>query len=153
MIAKSHFKYFVIAILVIAFDQITKYFAYAGKLGGFLNSFRPVFGKLLMPNYNFAFSIPLPHIIAYIVYAAVLVGFIRWYFLNKKTTVESVGFYLVIGGAASNIIDRVYLGFVRDFILAFWGNIFNFADVAIVAGITLIIYKSFYKSELATVKK
>jgi signal peptidase II len=139
----------VIAIAVVAVDQATKYVAYAGKLGSFLHFFSPVFQQLLTRNYNFAFSIPLPHVLAYVVYAIVVFAFCSWYFTAQKTSSESVGFYLVIGGALSNIIDRIALGYVRDFILGFWGNIFNVADVAIVAGIILILIVNIRKPAIS----
>jgi signal peptidase II len=49
-----------------------------------------------------------------------------------------VGFGLVIGGGLGNLIDRLRLGYVTDFIVD--GNsAFNLADIAILAGTTLIL--------------
>ena len=46
---------------------------------------------------------------------------------------------LLIGGALGNLIDRVSQGAVTDFIdLPFWAT-FNLADVAIVAGVVLLV--------------
>ena len=41
---------------------------------------------------------------------------------------------LLIGGALSNLVDRVILGAVRDFLATPW-IVFNLADVAVVLGI------------------
>jgi lipoprotein signal peptidase len=41
---------------------------------------------------------------------------------------------LLIGGAASNLVDRVLLGAVRDFLATPW-VVFNVADVAVVIGV------------------
>jgi signal peptidase II len=53
---------------------------------------------------------------------------------------------LIIGGAAGNVIDRLFRqhdGAVVDFFdLGFW-PVFNFADVAIVTGCGLLIWSSF----------
>ena len=47
-----------------------------------------------------------------------------------------------LGGAGSNLLDRVRRGGVVDFIdLGFW-PVFNFADVAIAAGIVLSIFNA-----------
>jgi len=130
-----------IALLAVAIDQATKYFAYRGKFGGFLNLLRPVFSKLLLPNYNFAFGIRLPHVLAYVIYALVIGVLTFWYVqLRQRNNWQGIGYYLVIAGAASNLIDRFTLGYVRDFISAFWGNVFNLADTWIILGILMIIY-------------
>jgi signal peptidase II len=130
-----------IVLLAVTIDQVTKYFAYRGKFGGFLNLFRPVFSKLLLPNYNFAFGIRLPHVFAYVIYVIVIGALTIWYVhLSQKNNWQAIGYYLVMAGAASNLIDRLTLGYVRDFISAFWGNVFNFADIWIILGILMIIY-------------
>jgi signal peptidase II len=49
-----------------------------------------------------------------------------------------IGFGLIIGGGLGNLVDRVRLGYVTDFILH--GNsAFNLADVAILTGTMLIL--------------
>ncbi len=42
---------------------------------------------------------------------------------------------LILGGAVGNIIDRVRLGWVVDFISIGWWPVFNLADSAIVVGV------------------
>lgn len=53
---------------------------------------------------------------------------------------------LIIGGAAGNAIDRLRFGAVADFFslhaLGFYWYVFNIADVAIVAGVALLLYDS-----------
>ncbi len=149
----SQLKYSTIAIVVILVDQATKYFAYTGKFGGFLNFFRPVFGKLLIPNHNFAFSVHIPHFIAYVFYIIVFGIFLSWYFSGERKISERVGFYLVVGGAFSNLIDRMFLGYVRDFIYAIWKSVFNLADVSIIVGIVLILIASIHREEILRIKK
>ena len=54
-----------------------------------------------------------------------------------------VGVALVVGGAAGNLIDRVWLGYVVDFVDVYWRGwhfwAFNVADSAISIGMALII--------------
>jgi signal peptidase II len=54
------------------------------------------------------------------------------------------GITLILGGAVGNLIDRVLLGHVVDFVLAHWGNAnfpaFNIADAAISVGAVLVGY-------------
>lgn len=50
-----------------------------------------------------------------------------------------VGFGLVIGGGLGNLVDRVRLGYVTDFILHD-NSAFNLADVSILLGTGLILF-------------
>jgi signal peptidase II len=53
---------------------------------------------------------------------------------------ETVAISLIIGGAVGNLIDRVRLGYVVDFVaIGFWPN-FNIADSAITVGVVLLIW-------------
>lgn len=52
-----------------------------------------------------------------------------------------VAFSLILGGAIGNLIDRIMLGYVVDFIdLRFW-PVFNIADSAITIGAAVILFK------------
>ncbi len=60
---------------------------------------------------------------------------------TRKT--EAVAAGLIVGGALGNIIDRIHLGGVTDFLYFYirtwhWPA-FNFADVAVVCGIALLL--------------
>ncbi len=70
-----------------------------------------------------------------------------------KTTLSIAALSLVFGGAVGNLIDRLRLGYVTDFIdIRLWGDFywpaFNFADSSITIGIFILFYflfKSFGK--------
>ena len=70
---------------------------------------------------------------------------------RSQTRLATVALGLIIGGAIGNCIDRVAYGAVVDFALfhiEIAGNtydwyVFNLADVAIVAGVTALLYDSF----------
>ena len=64
-----------------------------------------------------------------------------------------MGLGLIAGGALGNLIDRIAYGAVADFFYFFldterWGRlswyVFNIADVAIVAGVVLLLYESVF---------
>ncbi|MFC7691976.1 signal peptidase II [Paeniroseomonas aquatica] len=63
----------------------------------------------------------------------------------NRTEATAIG--LIIGGALGNILDRLRIGAVTDFIDAHYGGwhwpTFNMADVAIVCGVTLLVLTSF----------
>lgn len=66
--------------------------------------------------------------------------------------VLSSGLALVLGGAIGNVIDRVRLGYVIDFIQVMFGSwpfpSFNVADAAITVGAALLIIDSLFLSRL-----
>jgi len=80
-----------------------------------------------------------------IVVSSVLVVWLRRLPLATHR-VLSAGLTLIIGGAIGNVIDRLYLGHVIDFIQAHWGSwafpSFNVADAAITVGAGLVILDS-----------
>jgi len=63
--------------------------------------------------------------------------------LDRGQALTRVGLTLVIGGAAGNLIDRLYAGYVLDFLDFYRGNwhfwAFNVADSAITIGVALMI--------------
>ena len=61
--------------------------------------------------------------------------------LKIKSKTYTIGFGLILAGAIGNFVDRVCLGYVRDFIMFdFWKTfpIFNFADCCIVIGAVML---------------
>jgi signal peptidase II len=68
--------------------------------------------------------------------------------VTEKLVAASLG--LIMGGAASNAVDRLVLGGVADFFslhaFGFYWYVFNIADAAIVAGVCGLLYDSFYPS-------
>ena len=63
--------------------------------------------------------------------------------LDDDQRLTRLGLSFVIGGAAGNLIDRVRLGYVLDFVDVYRGDwhfwAFNVADAAITAGVTLMV--------------
>jgi signal peptidase II len=76
--------------------------------------------------------------------AAVAVGILAWLArLDQRARVLGAALALVFAGAVGNLIDRVRLGSVVDFILAHWHDhyfpAFNVADSAITVGAALLL--------------
>jgi signal peptidase II len=69
-----------------------------------------------------------------------------WLARGVTTRLVAISLGLIMGGAASNAIDRLILGGVADFFslhaYGFYWYVFNIADVAIVAGVVGLIYDS-----------
>ena len=72
---------------------------------------------------------------------------ILWVWMSGlKRPISAAAIGLVIGGALGNILDRLLYGAVADFFHLHWGSwswyVFNLADLAIVAGVALLLYES-----------
>ncbi|HSP80110.1 MAG TPA: signal peptidase II, partial [Myxococcaceae bacterium] len=73
---------------------------------------------------------------------------------NPKERWALWGAPLVLGGAIGNYIDRLARGFVIDFLEAHWYDkaawpSFNVADMAIVAGVGLLMVDAFVRKDKA----
>lgn len=84
-----------------------------------------------------------------------LIVFIYSLFIRKlKSPLFMVASTLIIGGGLGNLIDRIYLGYVVDYIeLSFFPPVFNFADICVCIGaIVLIIYLFLEQNEISNSK-
>lgn len=84
-----------------------------------------------------------------IVVSVYLIGWL-WRIRSSRQTVLSAGLALVLGGALGNVIDRIYLGSVVDFIQVLimgWPfPSFNVADSAISVGAAFLIIDTLFFS-------
>lgn len=71
----------------------------------------------------------------------VVIGLIIFYYDQlKKNRITGLASALILGGAMGNLIDRLFLGYVIDFMdFSFWPA-FNVADSAITIGASLLVY-------------
>ncbi|MGB0513342.1 MAG: signal peptidase II, partial [Wenzhouxiangellaceae bacterium] len=78
-----------------------------------------------------------------------LAGKIQWGRTLFIAAGVPVALMLLLGGAIGNLIDRVQLGYVIDFIDVHWRGrhwpAFNIADSAIVVGVTLMFIESLFE--------
>ncbi|MBI3321491.1 MAG: signal peptidase II [Candidatus Omnitrophica bacterium] len=80
----------------------------------------------------------------FIVLSLAVVAWILYEFVRRPLTTSSIvwGCALILGGALGNLVDRLRLGYVVDFIdLRVW-PVFNVGDSAITIGVALLLWKS-----------
>lgn len=119
--------FFLVAALVIVLDQLTKFIA-----DRFFYT---------VHNTGAAFGLFQNMTLILIVISIIVIGIILYYY--KSLTKASLTVYtgLILGGTISNLIDRIFLGYVIDFINFRIWPAFNLADLAITIGVIgLIIY-------------
>src|SRR5436305_2041951 len=120
---------FLFCVLILA-DQLSKQFA-----------------ARVFRNYVFAFSLPLPVWLIYLIYAAVLFSIAYYAAKNYKnfTIAVTLAWVLILTGAVCNVGERLFLGYVRDFIyISFfrWVGVYNLADFYIILGIIILLAAS-----------
>ncbi len=145
-----------ILIAVMALDQLTKlwvmdFFA-ADPHAKVLVTF--FFDLVLVYNKGVSFGLlshmgPLVFWGVTVISSLIILGLGVWV-LTEKSFWNMVGLSLILGGALGNMIDRVRLEAVVDFLYFHWGPhywpAFNVADSAIVVGVGLLIWQQFCES-------
>jgi len=149
---KKHLLSIVITFLTVTFDQLSKFLAIKNKYE--LLSGIEVFSGLnivYVENQGISFGIfSNLNISFYLGILSFLISFYIIYliFLSKRE-IESVCLSLVLGGAIGNGIDRVFNGYVIDFIDFYYKNIhwpaFNLADSFITVGGAIYLWLIFFE--------
>jgi signal peptidase II len=131
-----------IALAAVAADQLTKHIV-ASKLA--LDDGVAVFGHVLwihhVRNSGIAFGLFSQATAVVIVLTGIAVAWMLYFFARSgaRHPILPVALGLVIGGSVSNLIDRVRLGYVTDFLDFRWWPAFNLADSFIVTGVLVLL--------------
>ena len=139
----------VMIIMIIAFDQITKYIAkstlYPDKAINFIDGFLEF---RYAENTGVAFSMFSGGRWVFIILtSAVAIGMLVYMFTRAQKNLWlywSLG--VIVAGAIGNLIDRIFLGYVIDFINPTFVRfaVFNIADCAVTLGtVSLVAYLIF----------
>ncbi len=135
-------------VAVVILDQISKaFFSHLLHLNESIALIKGVVHFTLVHNTGIAFGLFKDSGVVFIVTPLILVGLLVYniyYYRQMKdlSLLYLIAFSLILGGAIGNLIDRMTLGYVIDFIdLRIW-PVFNIADSAISVGAILILIKS-----------
>lgn len=147
---------YLISIVVVVLDQITKVIADNSMQLYQQIEVLPVFNLTLHYNRGAAFSFlsdagGWQRYFFTAVSAIVSIVLVIWLArLARAERVMQWALALVLGGAVGNLIDRVIYGHVVDFIQVHWGEsyfpAFNIADSAITVGAILLLWATYIES-------
>ncbi|MEG1499816.1 MAG: signal peptidase II [Clostridia bacterium] len=145
---KFVFAFAVIFVLVLIADLVSKHFL-DGKSFVVVSGFFSVFSA---HNTGAAWSFLSgnPYLLALFSVIFIIVFVICMKFFKNKNSLFYFSFGLILSGAFGNLIDRLFLGYVRDFIKLDFINfpIFNLADCALTIGVVLFaIFILFFESK------
>ena len=135
-----------LSIFIVLIDQFTKYLMfYNNKL--FINKDFLLFKLDLVKNYGAAFNIFSGNRI-FLSCISFIFSILLTYIILSKNTINSINllsYSFILGGTVGNGIDRIFRGFVIDFINLYFVNfpVFNIADISINIGLFLILYNIF----------
>lgn len=142
-------RYAWVAVVVLILDQLTKYLAAGYLMRQGEIHLLPFLNLVLVHNTGAAFGFLSSaggwQNVFFIVVALAACAFILWmgWRLGAKDKLLATALMLVLGGALGNLVDRVFHGYVIDFIDVYYGTwhwpAFNVADSAITIGAVLLI--------------
>jgi signal peptidase II len=161
--------WFLLAAFVLLVDQVTKQWAVAVLEEGKIQAFLPFFNFTLLYNPGAAFSFLSDAggwqrwfftIVALLVCVFLVIWILRLSLANK---LELTALAFILGGALGNLIDRILLGKVVDFVDWFYHSsssclplfysreqlytchwpAFNVADAALLLGVFLLVVDMF----------
>ncbi|HQU89430.1 MAG: lipoprotein signal peptidase [Zoogloeaceae bacterium] len=150
------------AAVVVVLDQLTKQIVLAQLVPGESIPVTRFFNLVLLFNPGAAFSFLADHS-----------GWQRWFFTGLAAAIclwlgrlmyqhqherlQPFAFALIIGGAIGNVIDRLAIGAVVDFLYFHVGRYgwpaFNLADSAITLGVGLMLWAQFRPAANASPKE
>jgi signal peptidase II len=134
-----------LAGIVLVVDQLTKAWIVANIAPG---RALPVFGDLVRlvfsQNSGALFGLFRDNATLFAIVSVGVIGAIAWYHgRSPRSALLSTALGLLLGGALGNLIDRIRLGYVVDFVDAGIGSLrfytFNVADSAISGALLLIL--------------
>lgn len=133
------YKSILLIIAIFFIDLISKLIVTSNlKLHGSKTIINNFFNITYTKNRGAAFGILNGNKILIILISLAILVYLVYELTKKNSKTIDLGLSLILGGLISNLSDRVFLGYVRDFfdfkIFGYDFAIFNVGDIAIVIG-------------------
>ena len=117
---------------LLAFDQVTKFWAEHQSV------------STLVHNYGAAYGIfQFQRTMLIMVGVLTVLGVMAYLLREKRVGLFQLGLAILLAGAVGNLVDRIFWGYVIDFIDIRIFPVFNVADMCIDGGIGLILLDMF----------
>ena len=130
-------RYYIIGLIIILIDQLSKYLIINKRITIIPN----ILNFTYTENTGGAFGIGNKYIILTIS-VVIIIGIIVFLLKNNKKINNYTPYILILSGSIGNLIDRIFRGYVIDFIDVKFINYpnFNIADISIVLGILYLAF-------------
>ena len=147
-----------IFFVLVGLDQLSKFLITSSLIEGSSIELLPILNLTLIFNSGIAFSLFDDNGVwgrwVLVGLVALVLLYLGRILIKEKnlSSYESLALTLILCGGAGNLIDRIFIGHVVDFIHVFYQEysfyVFNFADSYITIGVTLyLIYILFIGEE------
>jgi len=134
----------IVTALVVTLDQLSKLWIAANRPPTHLELLPGFINLVFVKNYGVVFGLfsghTELHIALSVAGSVIILVFLHYH--PPTTTLGTLSLALILGGGVGNLIDRIRLGYVIDFISfqLFRWPAFNIADAALTVGIFALIY-------------
>jgi len=140
-----------LALFIVCIDQLLKlYFLRIISPGQSIPLIRDFFHITLVENSGAAFGIFKNQTSLFIILSFTAIAFIIYSLprLNKTAHLSKIALAMILGGAVSNLIDRIRFGYVIDYLdFRIW-PVFNIADSFISIGAILFTIQVIRKNKV-----
>jgi signal peptidase II len=129
--------YFLITLII---DQIIKYIVVASNCS--ISIIPNIFNLMYVKNTGGVYGIFQNSNLIFTIISIIVLIILFIYSKNitKDNKLKQVLWQLILAGGASNLIDRIFRGFVVDFVQMLGFGVFNLADACIVISAIIIIF-------------
>jgi signal peptidase II len=149
--SKKFFLAFVVIALCILCDQLTKHWVQSFLRPGYVKPITSFLTLIYAWNSGISFglfSCKAPFVrILLIACISLFIGILMGWYWNAKSFIQRISLIVIIGGALSNVYDRIVHRAVFDFIHFHWHKwyfpAFNIADMLITIGFLLLLSDNF----------
>lgn len=142
-----------IMLLMIIIDQLIKIYVSNNIYNSSITLINGFLNLTYVENTGGAFGIGNNNIVFFIIVNIIIIGVLVKLLISKTegiNTITLISISLIIAGGIGNLIDRIFRAHVIDYIditPLIKYPVFNFADICVVIGITLIIIDLIYRSK------
>ncbi len=135
----------IVGVIVVAIDQATKAAVVSSLVLGESRDLALGFDLTRVTNSGIAFGLldEGGDALVLVITAVALLVVIGWFAVDAGRPWLWLGVGLLVGGAIGNLVDRIRLGSVTDFLNPPLWPAFNFADVAITIGVAVVVLSAF----------
>ncbi len=149
--------YLLLALLLLVLDQLSKLWALSVFEPYEVLPVLPVFNLTLVFNSGAAFSFlsdagGWQRTFFIVLSSLISIGLVVWLMrLRSGERLTGIALGMILGGALGNLVDRVRLGKVVDFLDFYWQQwhwpAFNVADSAITVGVVIMLLASWTQAD------
>ncbi len=142
---KKNIFFILMVIIIIILDQLIKGLIISKLYNNTIVLIPKILNLTYVENTGAAFGIGSSSTAMFIIVNAIIIGLIIYFIHSKKGEISKIilfALHLILAGGIGNLIDRIFKGFVVDYIdinPIFKFPVFNLADICITIGCTIIV--------------